>query len=341
MDEQLFARPRWLHGFFRLIHRMPTPDWVLGVLAAVGIAGIYHWVAWRSGDLEYGQFNRNLAAQGLYVAAAPYYWLLLARRAAQDLRRFFSESGKTQQEIDDIIADFNSLPELGSLLAVVLGAVLGLIGYRYFALPAFPVIGVVLPGLNIAVYAYSGAAYLMILARMMRQAAYMREFYEKIKVNLFKPRAIYALSSFAAFSSAAVILLVYVLVLAAFPAFILTPLGIAVQLLVFLAAGMLFFVPLSGINARMKQAKQELLDSVNEDLRLLHERIHAAARSQDHVALDKLQRPLSTLMDSREMLRSFPTWPWQPNTLRNLLAPLLLPVIVFLIQLLVTRLVER
>lgn len=89
----------------------------------------------------------------------------------------------------------------------------------------------------------------------------------------------------------------------------------------------------------MRQAKERLLSNANEDLRDLHNEIHTAAKTRDYAAIEKFQAPLATLRDSRAMVKAIPTWPWQPGTLRNLFAPPLFPVIVFMIQLFIQRVI--
>ena len=83
----------------------------------------------------------------------------------------------------------------------------------------------------------------------------------------------------------------------------------------------------------MKQAKEELLKGADEDLRDLYHHIHSGAVAGEYASMEIYQAPLTILRESREMIKAIPTWPWQPNTLRNLFAPLLFPITVFLIQL--------
>jgi hypothetical protein len=47
---------------------------------------------------------------------------------------------------------------------------------------------------------------------------------------------------------------------------------------------------------------------------------------------DRLDKTLSALERTRGAIERIPTWPWRPETLRGLIAALLLPVIIWLIQ---------
>jgi hypothetical protein len=52
---------------------------------------------------------------------------------------------------------------------------------------------------------------------------------------------------------------------------------------------------------------------------------------------DALNKTLASLVVERELLAKIPTWPWQPGALTGFLTALLLPIILWLIQ----RILER
>jgi hypothetical protein len=337
MNERLFDHPRWLLRFFQVVERVPIPKWLLSMLIIFLSSLLHHLVAWKNGYVDQGQFDLSLSTHGLYFVVVPFIWIFLANRAVQDLKIFFSDTGKNEEETRDIVADFNSLPELSSAFVVAIGGLNGFFNYQYLGIEAIPLSEVVLPGFSALTWIISAIMGYMVIARMIRQASLMRTFYGEIEVDLFRPERIYALSRYGAIASAALPLMFYLLVLVSFPTFIFTPVGVVSQLLVLFTIILLFFIPLSGINRRMRQAKDDLLNNVNEDLRDLNARIHSTAKAGDYAELEKYQAPLSTLRNSREMIKAIPTWPWQPRTLRNLLAPLLFPVLVYLVQVFLDR----
>jgi ABC-type multidrug transport system fused ATPase/permease subunit len=337
MNEVFFSKPRWLLRFFQIIDRIPIPGWLLAVLLIVASTAVHHLVAWQQGYVESGQFDFSLSTHGFYFVFVPYTWIVLARRAAQDLRSFFSESGKGEEEIHEIIANFNSLPEFTSAIILVVGGLNGYFNYRYLGIQAIPLSEVVLPLVSALTWIISAILGYMVIARMIRQASLMQDFYNEIEVDLFKPDRIYALSRYGAFTSTVLLLLFYVLAIISFPNFIFTPIGAITQLLIFLTIVLLFFIPLTKINRRMRQAKEEMLNRTNENLRDLNDQIHIAAQKREYAALTDFQGPLNTLQDLKEMIKAIPTWPWQPQTLRNLAAPLLFPVLVYLVQVFLDR----
>lgn len=339
MSADLFSSPRWYLRYFQFIERLPIPKWLLAGLVIVGSAAVHHLVAWQGGHLARGQFDFSLANLGIYYVFVPYTWIIIANRADRDLKSFFSSSGRSEKNISEIITDFNSLPEITSLIVVIIGSLNGFYNYRFLGIPNIPLSEVVLPGIHALNWIVSAVLGYMTIVRLIRQSILMRQFYSEYDVDIFKPERIHALSRYGAFTSTALLMLFYVLVFLSFPTFIFTSVGLLSQVLVFFTIVLVFFIPLSGINQRMRLAKDKLLNNVSEDLRDLNHEIHAAAKARDYAALEKFQAPLATLRDSRDMIKAIPTWPWQPNTLRNLFAPLLFPVVVFLIQLFIERVI--
>ena len=341
INKKLFNQPGWLHWSFSIVERVPIPGWLLAILVVLLVTALAHLVVWGSGSLPWGQFNLYFISLGFYLVLVPSYWILLAKRAERDLKKFFSDGREGTAEVMKKISDFNSLPEATSLALVILGILSGYFNYRFVGFPSEPLVEIGLPWLLAFTYIFTNVLGFMLFARTIRQASLIYRFYSDLDMDLFNPERIYALSSYGGYTSAMLILFFYFLNLISFPGFIFTTYGILIQIFIFLIMVLLFFIPLSGINSRMKQTKAKLLASANEDLRNIHARIHNAAESQDYTAVDDLHGALSTLRDTREMIKSIPTWPWQPDTLRNVLAPLIFPVIVFLIQMLVERLINK
>jgi hypothetical protein len=340
-EHRLFREPRWLIPFFTFWARLPFRSWPLAAFLVLAIAAVNHWVGWANGSLRGGQIYLYFASLGFYFVLMPFYWILIARRARTGLRRFFRESGKSEAQVSEAIEDFNSVPGRLAPVLVVLGIFAGYLMFRIVGREVFPLSGAVLPWLSALTYMYTTAWGGLLFARAIRQSILIHRLYEEVDVTPFRPSRIYALSGYATFTAFMLFLLLYGLNLLSIPEFIVTPWGVGTQTLFFMVISLLFVVPLSGINRRMRAAKDRLLDAVNADLDHLNLRIHAAAEAEEYARLAQLRDALGTLRDSRDLIRAIPTWPWPPNTVRNAVAPLLLPTVIFLVQLLIERLVGR
>jgi hypothetical protein len=82
----------------------------------------------------------------------------------------------------------------------------------------------------------------------------------------------------------------------------------------------------------MREEKDRLLAELGKDLDEVYAAAHQAARRKDYARLDKMRNAASILKDGWEIVRKISTWPWEPETMRNLLVPFLIPVIAFLVQ---------
>ncbi len=322
--------PRWLYRLFALIQRLPVRGWALALLVAV-LGGLgMHLDAWRQGLLPWGQLDSYLASTSLYIVVYPGLWMVLDQRARVALKDFFRATRKSQAGFEAVYADFISLPSLWAALVFVLGSLLGFLIYDGVE---SPFVRRVLPAWDLISWVPITGIMLMLFCRMLRQAVLMPRLFTEIKVNLFDPSPVYALSRYASQVSVALLIINYVLLYASLPDELLfEPAAIVFQIIVVSASLAYFFAPLASINQRMRRAKERLLAELGRDLEEVYGRVHAAVQSKKFAHLGELRNSIAALKDELEIIRRIPTWPWQPDTLRNLFTPMLLPVIVYLAQ---------
>jgi hypothetical protein len=172
----------------------------------------------------------------------------------------------------------------------------------------------------------------MTVFRAVRQAVILRRFLGQVEVNIFNPAPLYALSRYASQSSLALLLLNYTLILLSLPAFLFTTDGYIESAVFIISALTLFFAPFGSIYRRMREEKDRLLSELGENLNVGVGRVLRDVRRENYSDLNKKRNSISTLKDSWEIVRKISTWPWEPESVRNLLLPLLIPVIAFLVQ---------
>lgn len=194
----------------------------------------------------------------------------------------------------------------------------------------------VLPAITIFGYALSLGFSALFIYRLFHQIKMMRQILQGVEANVFNPRKVYALSSYgAAFAAALFIAQVFPSLpltnFLASPGALISLYGTGVMLLI------AFFVPLAEINKRLRANKDRLLAEIGTDLSEIQERTHLALKKGKFAEVDKMRGSLSTLREQRELVQKISTWPWQPDTLRNLLTPLLIPLVVFIMQRLLTN----
>ncbi len=323
--------PRWLYWFFDLLRRSPIPLWLLGLLIII-IGGVaMHLDAWNKGLVPNGQFNRYLATVSLFNVGYFAVWIWLDARARVALAAFFRNQRKSGSEFEIIWADFVSVPSLTATLVFAAGMLFG-----YLSLPQSrelqPLIGQVLPIWDLFSWIPVTGLVFMLLYRTLRQAFLIPRFFGEIDVDIFNPAPVYALSRYA--SQAAIILLVinYGLILSSFPEVLLTPLGLFYQVLIFGSSLIYFFAPLASINQRMRSAKGELLAELGGDVKRVVQRVHQGVGKLQFGKVNEMRTTIGALKDELDIVQKIPTWPWQPETLRNLLTPLLVPIFIYVAQ---------
>ncbi len=324
-------RPLWVYHFFAFIDRLPIPGWLLCLLIVmVGVAD--HRVAWQQGSLPFGQINAYLSSVGLYIVLMPFVWAFLTQRAHHALSDFFQESSKSHAYVQTVISDFNSLPSWELILLLSIGLFSGFFAYYKVAIPLVPFSAQVLPFLSLLAWSINVGVIFPLIARAIRQIALIKRLYEELEVDIFNLRPVYVLSRYSSLISIILLTMMYGLQSIVLPSFLFTPLGIFFQFLVVTSALSLFFFPLADVNRIMHRAKERMLSELNEDLKDVQQRVHRSVASKGLAKISDLRTAVSALKEEIDIVQKIRTWPWQTETLRNLLTPLLIPIFVYLVQ---------
>lgn len=325
-------RPFWVYHFFAFIDRLPIPGWLLCLLIILVVGVATHLVAWRQGNLIYGQINSYLATLGLFIVYIPFFWAFLAERSHRTLLDFLQGSGKSQAQVQAISKDFNSLPNWEVILLLALGILSGYFVYYTVSVPLMPISAQVLPSLSLLAWLTNMGFAFPLLARSLRQIALIKRLFNDLEMDIFNPQPIYAMSRYTSMISIILLFLLYGISPISFPALVFTPVGIPLQLLAVAPALSLFFIPLAEVNRTMRRAKERLLSELGKDLKEVQQRAHRSVASKKLANVSDLRNAVSMLKDEMDIVQKIRTLPWQTETLRNLLTPLLIPVFVYLVQ---------
>ncbi|HSB88402.1 MAG TPA: hypothetical protein VLD63_00105 [Anaerolineales bacterium] len=98
-------------------------------------------------------------------------------------------------------------------------------------------------------------------------------------------------------------------------------------------AAITFASPLVGIHDLLVSEKDRLLEANTRRLEAGIADLHQQMDRRDLSGMDDLSKALASLDLERTVLSRIPTWPWEPGTLRGLVAALLIPVLIWAIQL--------
>jgi hypothetical protein len=91
------------------------------------------------------------------------------------------------------------------------------------------------------------------------------------------------------------------------------------------------------MHSRLSHEKTRVLSEVNRRLEATFDTVHEKLDKRELDAIDQMEKALAILITERKVLGEVSTWPWRPETLRGFLSTLALPVILYVINALVGR----
>jgi hypothetical protein len=99
-----------------------------------------------------------------------------------------------------------------------------------------------------------------------------------------------------------------------------------------------FFLPLRIVNRRLVLEKRGLKEELNQRIKATLARLHQLVDESSLQEVSVLNEALKGLNIEREILERIPTWPWRPGLFAGFISIIVLPVILFLIQFVLVRL---
>lgn len=324
--------PSWFDRFTDWVDRLPFPAplFYLGLaLVLAGIQILLHWNSW--GGILYG-------FPLVYVVSLPYHLSLmhyLDRVAANAMARIRPLLAVSDAEYADFLYRLTTLPNRGVLVAGFFGVVYGIatltivpfevqINELHFAdtTPARIFNQVFTPVL----FFFVG----VMIYHAIHQLNVVRQIYDGcIKIDLFSLRPLYAFSALSGLTVVGIGFSTYIW-------FLMSPslLGFNLTfLLIFIGVAVLTFIlPLRGAHNMLVDEKERLLSENGERHRVMIAELHRRVDSNELGEIDNVNKTLTSLELERTLLERISTWPWQPGTIRAVVAALLFPVVVWLVQ---------
>jgi hypothetical protein len=93
-----------------------------------------------------------------------------------------------------------------------------------------------------------------------------------------------------------------------------------------------FALPLAGMHNRLAQEKKRWLAGNAKRFEAVITELHRRMDAQELEGIGDLRTAMSCLEAERDSLARVPTWPWQPGTLRGLAVAVLAPLVVWILQ---------
>ncbi|MDL2335988.1 MAG: hypothetical protein QFC55_08160, partial [Chloroflexota bacterium] len=206
--------------------------------------------------------------------------------------------------------------------------------------------------LRVVIEGYLAGVLFMLLYQTIRQLLTIDRLHDAAtNIDLFRPRAVHAMSGLTARSAIGI---VFLAVATGLPvpggseqSWLVSVFGFSVPMLIL--ALIAFFVPLRGLHDRLVEEKARLQAATATRLRqtidALHQLVDSEAANTDDVEksrqaqtrIDALSKAQTALVQERDFIARLSIWPWDPSTLRAVVSAIALPIGLFLI----TRVLDR
>jgi hypothetical protein len=353
--------PSWYDRLAGRIDRLPGPSWLVYLLLAVAGMLVLTGFQMLAGGYHPGKY----LALHLFLGSQFAYLLglmrLLDRSAAAALDTFrpvldlprrsregHSDKASSLEELRYRLTTLPPRPTLwASLAGVLLGVVIPLLVFRIPGSTAYSLTAAFTwgriatwPGVVVVFLiqlAFSEAVAGVFIYHSIHQLREISRIYLTFaRLNLYRLQPLYAFSVPAALTSGGLILYNYAWFAVA-PEFLAQPISIALGLFFATATAVIFAWPLLGIHRRLVAEKRR---SMAESARRfeaavieLHQRVDKKAMTK----MDDLNKTLASLEIERAALQRIPTWPWDPGTPRGLAVTLVLPLLIWLAQYILQR----
>jgi hypothetical protein len=167
-------------------------------------------------------------------------------------------------------------------------------------------------------------------------------------INLFYLRPLYAFSRLTVFTAIALLLLSYV-VPAAIPGFLTNSsfltspvlvVHIMLALQISIIAVVIFIAPLVGIHHLLVEEKEQLLASSARRVEAAIAQFDSRLDSGAFEDMTPMKDTIEGLAAKQAFIDNIPTWPWSRDTSRLLITAVTLPIVLFVIQYVIQRLIE-
>jgi hypothetical protein len=320
-------KPSIIHKIYDWIDRLPGPYWLPSIVFLVVTGLLNNIVAWRAHKLAFGEINWNYALTGFffcYFFVATDFLLRVAKSVALE---FLTVLDVDETKCRLILFEFTHLPVGTSGLFFVLGAMIGLF-MAINLLPTAPDINQAFPVLELTMYSISFGMAFITLYLILRAARLIdRLFKESVNIDIFDQTSLYAISRYSAW-------LIIVFAIANFFEFVLIPsfntipvASLPLNMVYWLAAVIMFWLPLRGVNRKLVSEKRRYVKEVNFRIKANFDLLHSKMDNDEYKNIADIREMIATLQLERENIKSISTWPWRAGTLSGLLTAIVLPIL--------------
>lgn len=338
--------PSWIDHLCFRIDRLPGPSW-LAFVGAWAVLVLIDVVLRAQGN---GQSLPTPFTLAYYATPIYVLWLMhtLDRLAGRALRQFYPALECDETTYRELRFRLTTMPARPVLLASVAGL---FVGPFYLMLIPFQQ--------QIALLeidpAQAGGAALMIVGQIVgifigivtgvfvyhtwHQLRAVNIIYrEHTRVTLIDQMPLYAFANLSAATAIGMLVDTYAWSLAS-PLIGQNSLFAAWQVIFSIVCALTFIAPLIGTHNLLKAKRDERLRDVSRRLQQVTGKLYQRVDAGQVSDMDDLNKAIQSLELEYQIVKRLPTWPWSPETPRAFILTLLLPILLWLIEEVLNRLI--
>jgi len=329
--------PSWFDRFTDWVEHLSIPVGLFYVGFAAILAGIQLVIQWNGSVGTVYTFPLVYILTIAYCMALMHY---LDKVAAQALVRFRPLVSMSDPEYDTLLYRLTTLPARPALLAGLMGALFGISTLNWIPVQMktqelhFADTALSLHfnhGLSLFIWGIIG----VLFYHTVHQLRIVQQIYSRhSRIDLYTLGPVYAFSTLSAWTAIGIALIIYVWY------------GFAPPLFEFGLSGLVFFtgfslltfaLPLQSARRLLVEEKDRQLIENGERQRTAVVELHRRVDAQELADMDNLNKTMASLELEHATLDRISTWPWKPETVRAVAAALFFPVVVWLMQWLLQR----
>jgi hypothetical protein len=318
-----------------VLQRLPIPFGLTYLGLFVLEVGVLHVLGWIDGTLPRFHFHQLFLLFPLWIWTPLAMMTYLDEVARHALREFQPLLPKQAGLVPRLEYELTTLPARPALLS-------GLFWAGVFVILMVPGLPVVARQFHYGRVAIAGAWVFGLFSFVTGSAMYYHTIRQLRlvsltvarveRVNLFRLDPLYAFARLTAQTGVCWLLLSGV-TLIIFPFGLVNITVVALYVTqVFFALGA-FILPLWKVHQRLVVERRRLLAEVSRRVERAIERLHQALDGDDMARVKEIDTALAGLASERKVLEGIATWPWSTATFSGFVSALVLPIALFLIQL--------
>jgi hypothetical protein len=339
-DENLRDANRTSHSsfidrFLAAVSRLPFPYWVTYLTLFILESLFLHVASWMQGWLPLFKINPILFLFPLWLWGPFIIITYLNSVSLNALSGFASLMDISESELAALKDEFTNMPTSSILISglfwILIYALFTYVGYQSFYV-AYG-LGRVLTIISIIVGLISYSTGSIIYYHSIRQLRLVHRTMKMVRrFNLFQLDPVYSFSQVTSRTGIAWVILLS-LTLLTFPLRLAT---IPVLFLLIAQVGLAitaFVLPLRVVHHELVLEKRRLLAEHQRRVESALNRLHHSLEEDQLGDMLQLNNAINGLNSEHEILNKIPTWPWRAGMLKDFLSIVVLPIILFLVQL--------